>query len=199
MHGLLWTYLEGLSIKKIEIFVRETGKTAIFSVNPIYFCLWQAFCGKTALRLNPKLIIFHVEQKCLKYFSTIGFDCLHLLCLYLLFLSSLNLNLKRFKLNLSISSRSKQCRICWSWKGPDQTGWVGECWGCENLSKTIPLQSAIFTCLRWMSLQVICFCKSRSLANIRQWNSNEHLLNPPTCSWFASGAVCTSCPAWRSP
>ena len=141
------------------------------------------------------------SRNVLKYFSTIGFDCLHSLCLYLLFLSCLNLNLKRFKLNLSFACRSKQCRICWSWR--EQTVWVGECWGWENLSTKISLQFAMqmHTCLRWMSLQVICFCKSRSLT----WNSNEQLNRDTlvyaqsTCSWFASGAVCTSCRASRSP
>ena len=82
---------------------------------------------------------------------------------------------------LSIASRSKQCRICWSWR--EQTVWVGECWGFENLSKTISLQFAMFTCLRWMSLQVSCFCKSRSLTSMEfKWTINQtrwSMLNPP--------------------
>ena len=88
------------------------------------------------------------SRNVLKYFSTIGFDCLHSLCLYLLFLSCLNLNLKRFKLNLSFACRSKQCRICWSWR--KQTVWVGECWGWENLSTKISLQFAM-QCFAYLS------------------------------------------------
>ena len=124
---------------------------------------FTSVCGmlsaKNCTQINPNLINFMFRRNVFEILSTTAFYCRHSLCLYLFSPSGLNLNLKRFKLNLSISITSKH----WA----DNLSGAG----MQNFPATILLLFArrgpgdynVFTWLCCRSLQVICFCKSLSL------------------------------------
>ena len=131
----------------------KLGKT-IFVVNPIYFCLWHVFCQKNCTQVNPNLINFMFSRNVFEILSTkAAFDCLFSLCLYLFSPSCLNLNLKRFNLNLSISITSKQF---WASR---QLKWAPDAKAVKTFQQQFCLPGSAECHCKWFVSASLCLCE----------------------------------------